>query len=53
MDSKKVLTFLDLGIRNAVISNLSQIENRGDVGALWENFAITERLKQNLPGSDI
>ena len=44
--SRKVY-FWDLGIRNAVIGNLAQIENRTDAGELWENFAIAERLKQN------
>ena len=33
--------------RNAVIGNLAQVENRNDVGELWENFVIAERLKQN------
>ena len=44
--SRKVY-FWDLGIRNAVIGNLSQVENRTDTGELWENFVIAERLKQN------
>ncbi len=44
--SRKIY-FWDLGIRNAVIGNFSQIENRTDVGALWENFAIAERLKRH------
>jgi len=44
--SKKIY-FYDLGIRNALINNFSQIENRQDLGALWENFLIAERLKQN------
>ena len=44
--SRKIY-FWDLGIRNAVIGNLAQIENRTDAGELWENFAIAERLKQN------
>lgn len=43
-NSRKIY-FWDLGIRNAVIANFQQIENRTDVGALWENFAISERLK--------
>lgn len=43
----KKIYFLDNGIRNALISNFSQVENRTDVGALWENFLISERLKQN------
>ncbi len=37
--------FYDNGIRNALINNYSQIENRLDAGALWENFAISERKK--------
>ena len=37
--------FWDLGIRNAVIANFQQVENRLDTGALWENFVIAERMK--------
>lgn len=44
--SKKIY-FWDLGIRNAVISNFSQVENRPDVGAMWENFLVVERMKRN------
>ncbi|MBQ3806153.1 MAG: ATP-binding protein [Prevotella sp.] len=44
-NSRKIY-FWDLGIRNAVIGNLSQIESRTDAGALWENFCIAERMKQ-------
>ena len=43
--SRKIY-FWDLGIRNAVIGNLSQVESRTDVGALWENLCIAERMKQ-------
>jgi uncharacterized protein len=39
--------FWDNGIRNAVISDLSPIELRKDVGALWENYFISERIKRN------
>ena len=39
--------FYDNGIRNAIISNFSQIDLRGDVGQLWENFLISERIKHN------
>ena len=46
LKTSRKIYFWDLGIRNAVIGNLAQIENRADVGALWENFAISERLKQ-------
>lgn len=37
--------FYDNGIRNALIQNFNPIELRNDVGVLWENFLITERLK--------
>jgi predicted AAA+ superfamily ATPase len=37
--------FYDNGIRNAVIGNFNVITNRDDIGALWENFMIAERLK--------
>lgn len=37
--------FYDLGIRNALINNFNFIDSRNDVGALWENFMIIERLK--------
>lgn len=39
--------FYDNGIRNALISNFSDIEMRQDIGALWENYLISERLKRN------
>ena len=37
--------FLDNGIRNAVIANFNPVESRNDIGALWENYMISERLK--------
>jgi predicted AAA+ superfamily ATPase len=37
--------FIDAGIRNALINNLNPSILRNDIGALWENFLITERLK--------
>lgn len=43
--SRKIF-FWDLGIRNAVIGNMAQVENRQDAGALWENFVIAERMKR-------
>lgn len=42
--SKKIY-FYDNGIRNAVLGNFAQIENRMDAGALWENYFISERFK--------
>lgn len=37
--------FYDVGIRNAVINNFSPLDQRDDLGALWENFMIVERMK--------
>jgi len=39
--------FYDIGIRNALISNFNKLSDRNDVGQLWENFLIIERLKKN------
>lgn len=39
--------FYDNGIRNVLISNLNPINLRNDVGYLWENYCITERIKRN------
>lgn len=41
----KKVYFLDCGIRNAVINNFRSISSRTDVGALWENYVISERIK--------
>jgi len=37
--------FYDNGIRNALIGNFNPLEIRNDVGQLWENYIIAERLK--------
>ena len=37
--------FLDNGIRNAVIANFNPVHARNDIGSLWENYMISERLK--------
>lgn len=37
--------FYDNGIRNAVIANFNSVELRNDIGQLWENFIVMERLK--------
>jgi len=38
--------FYDNGIRNAIINNFNLLNNRNDVGMLWENFMVSERLKK-------
>lgn len=37
--------FYDNGIRNAIISNFNPSNLRDDIGKLWENFMVAERLK--------
>jgi uncharacterized protein len=53
--SKAKYYFLDNGIRNAVVSQFNPIDSRNDVGLLWENFLVAERMKkcayQNIYGS--
>ena len=43
----KKIYFYDNGIRNAVIQQFAPLDMRNDVGALWENFFISERIKRN------
>lgn len=38
--------FYDNGIRNGIINNFNKIENRNDIGALWENYLTSERVKK-------
>ena len=44
---KEKYYFYDLGIRNALIENFDAIDVRDDLGALWENFLVIERIKKN------
>jgi len=37
--------FLDNGIRNTLVGNLNPIKLRNDMGILWENYMISERIK--------
>ena len=38
--------FYDNGIRNAIINNYNSIQNRTDIGDLWENYLASERMKK-------
>jgi predicted AAA+ superfamily ATPase len=38
--------FYDNGLRNLIIANLNPLELRNDVGELWENYVISERIKK-------
>jgi uncharacterized protein len=44
--SKAKYYFLDNGVRNAVIGQYNLLDSRNDVGALWENFIVSERIKK-------
>jgi len=37
--------FYDNGIRNTIIENINDIDTRNDIGELWENYLISERVK--------
>jgi predicted AAA+ superfamily ATPase len=39
--------FYDNGIRNAVINNFRPLQSRNDIGQLWEQYIISERMKHN------
>lgn len=59
--------FYDNGVRNALLNNFLPLDSRNDLGALWENFMIVERLKyrsnhrigadaffwKNYPGAEV
>ncbi|EKE14322.1 MAG: hypothetical protein ACD_12C00570G0003 [uncultured bacterium] len=38
--------FYDTGVRNSIIGNLNLLNSRDDIGKLWENFLIVERMKK-------
>jgi len=39
--------FFDTGIRNGIIGNFNEVNLRNDIGELWENFVISEMIKNN------
>ncbi|MCP9766619.1 ATP-binding protein [Lacihabitans sp. LS3-19] len=47
INTSRKIYFYDNGIRNAIIDNFSPVALRTDIGALWENFLISERMKRN------
>jgi predicted AAA+ superfamily ATPase len=44
--ANKKIYFYDNGVRNMLIGNFNNLEFRQDKGALWENFLVSERIKQ-------
>ena len=47
LKSSRKIYFYDNGIRNVLIADYRAPEVRQDIGALWENFVIAERMKSN------
>jgi len=45
ISAKRKIYFYDNGIRNALLNNFLSPEFRMDIGALWENFLVSERIK--------
>ena len=43
--TNRKIYFYDNGIRNAAIAQLQALPLRQDIGQLWENFIVSERLK--------
>lgn len=46
INKKSKYYFYDTGVRNALISNFNPLNLRNDIGQLWENFLVIERLKK-------
>jgi predicted AAA+ superfamily ATPase len=38
--------FLDNGVRNAILGNYNLVQQRTDIGPLWENYLMAERIKR-------
>lgn len=45
LSKSKKIYFYDTGVRNALINNFNTPEFRQDIGGLWENFLVVERMK--------
>lgn len=50
--SKKIY-FWDTGIRNALLKDFNDVNYRGDIGVLWENWVVAEFAKKNLQGGEL
>ena len=44
--------FLDMGVRNALIRNFNPLSLRGDTGAMFENWVISEKVKKSNNNRD-
>ncbi len=45
VSSNRKIYFYDNGIRNALVANFNPVSMRQDIGILWENFMMSERIK--------
>lgn len=45
LKSSRKIYFYDNGIRNSLIADFTEPEMRQDIGHLWENFVVSERMK--------
>ncbi len=45
ISTSRKIYFVDNGIRNSIVGNYAPVSGRNDIGALWENFLISERQK--------
>jgi len=48
LKKKSKIYFWDNGVRNAIIDEFKDISIRNDIGQLFENLIISERIKMNL-----
>ena len=48
INRKVKIYFYDCGVRNALINNFNSLNIRSDSGALFENYFISEMVKQNI-----
>ena len=44
--------FFDMGVRNALIRNFNSLSLRGDAGAMFENWVISEKVKKSNNNRD-
>lgn len=47
LNTGRKIYFYDNGVRNSLLGDFKSVELRTDMGALWENFLVSERKKRN------
>lgn len=48
LGKRRKIYFLDNGMRNAILGQFNLVEHRTDIGALWENFVVSEVKKRQF-----